>query len=200
MRDTDVAIDIETTGLSPWEHKAVTVALVGEHGDRIDVFDEPNNEERLLTTVEEYMRHTRIGTLLGWNHSEFDLPWLAVRFVLNGVDLPPFVRQTGAIGKYGKPRYDGVWYGANFHDIAYDYEQFAKDAGVKWGLKAVAKAKDMGPGIEVDFEQQTILDLTKEQRELYCVSDAQLVLGLAEQLPPTPKGQAVTLNNGFSIL
>lgn len=200
MTDLDVSMDIESTGLNPWEDRVTTVALIGEHGDRIDVFDDAENEEDVLQQVEGYMRHTRINTLLGWNHTEFDLPFLAVRFVLTGVDMPPFIRPTGEVGKYGKLRYDGAWYGAAFHDIAYDYKEYAESVGVKWGLKPVAKAKKMGPGIEVDFEHQTILDLTKEQRELYCVSDAQLVLGLAEQLPLAPKGQAVTLNEGFSIL
>lgn len=228
MIDFNVSVDIETTGLNPWEDRAVTVALVGNQGDTVEVFDEPEDEQRLLQDVEGYMRHTKIDLLVGWNHTEFDLPFLAVRFVLNGVDLPPFIRPTGEVGKYGKPRYDGMWYGASFRDIAYDYQEEAMAAGVKWSLKPFAEYKKLGKGIEVDFERDvvtgkrpcqhdtdfggnqhehdlitrrfTILDLDTEQRKLYCASDAQLTMALFQGLPEGAKGQAVLLNGGLTIL
>ena len=201
MIDFNVAMDIETTGLNPWEDRVVTVALVGNKGDTIEVFDEPEDEQKVLGAIEQYMRHTRIEQIVTWNGSEFDIPFLAVRFVLNGEDLPPFIRPTGETGKYGKPRYDGVWYGAQFLDIAYKFEEEAKSAGVRWSLKPFAEYKQLGRGIEYDFSEPfTVLDLDKGQRELYCTSDAQLVMGLFLGLQDSPEGRAVTLEGGLTIL
>lgn len=204
---TDTAMDIETTGLSPWDSRVVTVAFVSENGDHIETFDNPEDEVLLLTQVEEYVRKTRMRTLVGWNHQEFDLPFMAARFALNGVDMPPFIRATGATGKYGKPMYDGQWYGAGFRDIAYEYEVFAKKEGVKWSLIPVAQALDIGVGMHERLgfaEGATILDLTSSERELYCASDAQLTFGLYALLPqdkvPVTFGQVVLVDGGFSIL
>jgi hypothetical protein len=47
--------------------------------------------------------------------------------VLNGIDMVPFIKPSGKTGKYGKPRYEGAWYGATFDDTAYIYEKMAKD-------------------------------------------------------------------------
>lgn len=214
----DVSMDIETTGLSPWEDQAVTAAFVGSEGDSMEVFDEPDDEVALLEQIEAYMRGTQIDKLVGWNHTEFDLPFLAVRFVLNGIDLPPFLKPTDAKGKYGKPIYEGAWYGAKFHDIAYDFEKEVKDAGVRWSLKPFAEFKGLGKGMEVNFNEEvetgetvrcihdtdsqgklhpydlvtrpfTILDLDKDVRKLYCASDAQLAMGLYLELPPASKRQ-----------
>lgn len=227
MIDFNVAMDIETSGLNPWESRLVTAAFVGNQGDDVEVYDEPTNEELILTQIEQHMRQTRIEQLIGWNHTEFDLPFLAVRFVLNGIDLPPFLKPMGEVGKYGKPRYGGYWYGAKFVDVAYDYEEWAKEHGVKWGLKPVAKAKHLGGGVEIDFNKQvdgfvpcqhpkdfggtehsldpitrpfTILDLDKDERKLYCVADAQMVMALFMEPKEGPKGQAVTLEGGLTIL
>jgi DNA polymerase III epsilon subunit-like protein len=200
MGELVAGFDIETTGLNPWEDRITTMAVFGNGSGHTVVFDDVDNEDLLLQEVEQYMRTTRIDLLVGWNITEFDLPFIAVRFVLNGIDLPPFLKQTGEVGKYGKPRYDGVWYGAKFHDVAYDWEDFCKQNGIKWSLKPCAEFRGIpGSGIYPDFEHGSILDLTSEQRKLYCGRDAVLAYNLYVKKPKA-KGQAVLLDGGLSIL
>jgi hypothetical protein len=217
----DIGLDIETTGLDPWTSRIVTVAT---SSNEFMVIDEPDDEEKLLNQLEQYMRQTPISNIVTWNGTEFDLPFIATRMVLNGIDLPPLLKPTGQTGKYGKPRYDGAWYGAGFIDVAYLFEDKCKEDGVSWSLKPAAlsylgisapspdfkgKVKGTGPcehlldfggakhEYDVVYHDFTVLDMTTEERQDYCASDAMLALGLYKYLKP--KGQAV-LTEGVSIL
>lgn len=194
-----VGVDIETTGLNPWEDKVITMAMCSE--DESDVaFDDVDDERRLLMQIEEYMRQTPIDRLVGWNISEFDLPFLAVRFVLNGVDLAPFLTPSGLTGKYGKPRYTGMWYGAVYRDIAYDYEAQARGANVPWSLKPVAKSLGFDPIPSPYDEGRAVAELDRSERERYCISDARTALRLYQRLPAETKGLAVKLKESVTYL
>lgn len=197
--DFDMSIDIEATGLNPWEDRVVSIGLVDARTNAW-FYDDPDRETVILEQIEEHMRQTRIDTLVGWNNTEFDLPFLAVRMVLNGIDMVPFIKPSGLIGKYGKPRYEGAWYGATFDDTAYLWEKMAKDHGVRWSLKAFAKFMGLDV-VEMDFSTKSILDLDKEERERYCISDARLAMELWKKAKAKKvSGQAVKLEGDISFL
>lgn len=211
----DAALDIETTGLSFVDNRITTIAVVSNLGDDIAVFDNPYDEEDVLFRADRHIREGAFERIATWNGSEFDLPFIAIRKALNGrpeaggPHLRPMIELWDGqsapphiCGKYGKPRYSASWWGASLVDVAYMYEQDAKDHGTFWSLKPMAKEFKVGIELpfEVDFQTQWIMDLTVEERELYCASDAQqtlLLWGLKEE---RTKGAAVLFEGPLTIL
>jgi len=218
-----IAIDIETTGLNPWEDRVVTACIKDVGGSGLS-FDEPEDERKLLWSLGESIQSVGYGSLLiGWNHTEFDLPFLAVRYALWGIGyMGPTTKPTGKLGKYGKPTHWGDWFGAMYKDVAPDWEAYAEAQGIRWGLKPVAghlfkeqpKVVDFSRGVPTgevgpckhprDFggnEHEydpvtrpfTILDMDRQERIDYCMSDVDLVLRLYGHWshPAQVKGQAV---------
>lgn len=236
---TRAALDIETTGLNPWEDRIVTIAVVSGEGDIIEAFDSEDDESGILYDLDFYLEDSGIRSIVTWNGSEFDMPFMAVRRLLLGHSprRGMLIVPKGGVGKYGKPLYDGVWafdsgkVAVEFSDVAYEYQGYCEERGVKWGLKPLAAHFKLGHVSGVDFESDVvvgsipcvhdtdahgevhesdpvirkfgILDLTQEQRVLYCTSDAQLALALDEERtsfrPPGP-GQAVLYEGPMTIL
>lgn len=223
-----ISLDIETTGLNPWEDRVVTAAL--SDGDRFDeVFDWPDDERTLLEDLDFwfYSRPKPVHRIVTWNGSEFDLPFLACRYALNGLPQEgPTVVPSGEVGKYGKPRYKGMWNDAIELDISYRYKKVADDLGVKWSLKPVAEALGhevisfdfskkitrQGPCLHVNnsgvaehefdliYREQNILDLSSKERRMYCLSDTRTTAKLYAELVDKSKGQAVLLEGDVSLL
>lgn len=174
-------IDIETTGLNPLEDRVVTIAMAGEPGVR-EVIDMPDNERSLLWKVGELMEASgRYGNyLVGWNHTEFDLPFLAVRYALWGIGyMGPTIKPLVETGKYGKPRYTGTWRNFWYQDMAYQYETTALRLDVKWSLKPLTDALGyVGVNYDIDFDGQGVLGMSVEDRKQYCLSDVDRVMWL----------------------
>ena len=133
-----IAIDIETTGLDPWKDRVVTACIKGPRLKRS--FDEPlgtdesraglrGSERSLLWELAESLQGTEAirgddskDVLVGWNHTEFDLPFLAVRYALWGIGyMGPTTKPSGRLGKYGMPIYSGEWWGMLYWDVAYEW-------------------------------------------------------------------------------
>jgi hypothetical protein len=180
-------LDIETdtlgvNGLDPRESRVVSAALA--FSDREALVFEDADERRLLEAIGSVVR-ARSGLLVTWNGAGFDLPFLAVRSELLGLDLGlETVTDPSIPVKYAAPEGLGgpvrARWGSTAHvDISFLYKDFAADRGVSWSLKPVARALGLSP-VEVDRER--IHDLSAEQLRDYVLSDVEVTLALAARL------------------
>lgn len=178
------AFDLETTGLDPRVDRITTATLYGAglamclEAEELAIID---LLAASLARVE--------GTVIGWNSSVFDFPFLHARCVRAG--RTPFFTMTlnpDIVPKYDPlPGYEGGYDilidGAEqplaHHDIAYDFEQWAKDHGVAWSLKPVARAH----GIEmIEVDREHMERLSVPERLTYNLSDSVGTLRLGEIL------------------
>lgn len=172
-----VALDIETTGLDPGESTVIAAGLAGDGWVESCV---SRDEQQLLQWLVERVRGLHPSTtLVTWNGSEFDLPFLARRFGVLGIDSGLKLRPTGELGKYGGDLYDGEWSGLHHHDIAPDFRDAAQEAGVRWSLKPVAKEVLSVAPVEVDRRGEAMAALDKATLRLYVESDAEITYKLA---------------------
>jgi hypothetical protein len=70
-----VAFDIETTGLNPYDNKAIIVGI--KEGEKIQLYKEwdADGETRMLLSSLEHLKRTR-GTIVGFNNLKFDVPFI----------------------------------------------------------------------------------------------------------------------------
>lgn len=192
------ALDIETEtrfggGLDPLGSSVVAVALAFDDGSTA-VFDDAD-EVTLLTRVDEVLR-ARHGLLLTWNGAGFDLPFIAVRCRILGIDsvLGLQTRQDPALPvKYAPPPGLGDpvrarWHATAHVDVAHLYRPFAEEHGLQWSLKPVARYHGLDP---VEVDRTAIHELSTEELEAYVASDALVTLDLARRLPTTALLRAV---------
>lgn len=192
------ALDIETEtrfggGLDPLGSSVVAVALAFDDGN-IAVFDDAD-ETMLLVRVDEVLRSRR-GLLLTWNGAGFDLPFIAVRARILGIDanLGLLTHPDPALPvKYAPPPGLGDpvrarWHATAHVDVAHLYRRFAEANGLQWSLKPVARNHGLEP---VEVDRTAIHELTSEELEAYVASDALVTLDLARRLPVTALLRAV---------
>jgi len=192
------ALDIETEtrfggGLDPLGSAVVAVALAFEGGNTA-VFDDAD-EATLLARVDEVLR-SRHGLLLTWNGAGFDLPFIAVRARILGIDntLGLLTRQDPTLpAKYAPPPGLGDpvrarWHSTAHVDVAHLYRSFAEDHGLQWSLKPIARHHGLEP---VEVDRTAIHELSPAELEAYVASDALVTLDLARRLPMTSLLRAV---------
>lgn len=192
------ALDIETEtrfggGLDPLASSVVAVALAFDDGSTA-VFDDAD-EVALLTRVDEVLR-ARHGLLLTWNGAGFDLPFIAVRSRVLGIEsgLGLITRHDPALPvKYAPPPGLGDpvrarWYSTAHVDVAHLYRTFAEEHGLQWSLKPIARQHGLDP---VEVDRTAIHELSPEELEAYVASDALVTLDLARRLPMTSLLRAV---------
>ena len=83
---TKVYIDIETTGLDPKIDQVLMVGLLTEQGEITIITD--SDERVLLTRTIEHLKRHKPECLIGHNHINFDLPFLANRCQLHNISCP----------------------------------------------------------------------------------------------------------------
>ncbi len=180
----DIETDTVVDGLDPAVSPIVAVALSGPDLDAI--FAGP--EADLLASLDSALRELAPGIIATWNGAAFDLPFLADRAKVCGVDLglhlapdPTVVLRHGPL-----PGHDGAyratWYGHNHLDA---YRVYRGDVGrvlqVSCSLKAIARVVGLSP-VEVDRER--IHELAPDVLDAYVLSDARLARILAERRWP----------------
>ena len=192
------ALDIETEtrfggGLDPLGSSVVAVALAFDDGTTA-VFDDVD-ETVLLSRVDEALR-SRHGLLLTWNGAGFDLPFIAVRSRVLGIDTGLGLRTQTDLSlpvKYAPPAGLGGpvrarWYAADHVDVAHLYRVFAQEHGLQWGLKPIARHHGLEP---IEVNRTAIHELTPAELEAYVASDALVTMDLARLLPPAALHRAV---------
>ncbi len=174
----DIETDTSHDGLDPTVASVLTVALSGRSFDELFVGD----ERHLLQALDARLADLPPGVLATWNGAIFDLPFLADRARLLGVDLGlqlcPDRRLT--LGRAPLPghagAYRGVW-GAHVHLDT--FRLFGHQPPVPWssrrGLKRLLGLGRRTP--RIDPRQ----DLANEVMHAHPSNDARLARVLAER-------------------
>lgn len=165
------ALDIETTGLDPaLPDAAVTeVAMMGDGWTGVIAGDERTILARLATRL-----HLMTGTIVTWNGSGFDWPYLMHRASVHGIALPVHVTGERA-GKYqpGVQVAGRRWLHA---DVFTPWAAMMRGLDLPAGLKPVARLMGLDP-IELDRERMG--DYSADERAAYALSDVRCTLALA---------------------
>ncbi len=178
----DIETDTTVDGLDPRRSPIVALALSGE-GFEV-VFDDVD-ESALLRAADAAVADLAAGVLVTWNGSGFDLPFIAHRAGLLGVELGLVTEFDPTIaGRHdplpGHPgRVRGRWHGLGHLD---GYQVYRADVGqtlpVSCGLKSLARFVGL-PVVEVD--RSRIHELSVDDRRRYVASDARLARALVER-------------------
>jgi DNA polymerase elongation subunit (family B) len=165
------ALDIETTGLDPAaDDAAVTdVAFYGAGWTGCI-----SGDERTVLARTAARLAVMQGTVVTWNGSGFDWPYLLHRAAVHGINLG--ITVTGKReGKYrtGVMVTGNTWRHA---DVWVAWGPMMTGLWLPSGLKPVARLFGLDP-IEVD--RTRMADLTDDERQAYALSDVRCTLGLA---------------------
>ncbi|KYH44811.1 hypothetical protein [Branchiibius sp. NY16-3462-2] len=189
-KPTCVALDIETDtspltaaeqaaglgprGLDPGHTPVTDVAFCGMDFHEVFTGDEASVLADTMELISMLGEHEHLVT---WNGSVFDLPFLAARAAVHGVDVPyRLVLDPAIVAKYDPcPGFDGGYRalidGRDRHtDLAYVAKPFAQALGVPWSLKPFAEHCLGEPLVSVD--RSKMHELTDVQRRTYVASDA----------------------------
>jgi DNA polymerase elongation subunit (family B) len=194
IEEFNFAIDIETDnsegfGLVPERSRVTEVAIAVPTSIEADggvVFND-DSEVKLLNRMADYIADLPSGIINDWNGAFFDLPFMADRARILGIDIGLTLLPVP-----GKPKYDflpghttgytGLWLGGSGGHVSYDISkayQHLADEGVSWSLKPVAKHL----GIEmIELDRENLHKYTQAERDAYNLSDATGTLALALML------------------
>ena len=173
----DIETDTTIDGLDPANSGIVAAALTGV-GVEV-VLD--GAEAQLLADLDQTLAELRPGVIVTWNGAAFDLPFIADRARLCGVEIGLRLRADPAIPRRDplpghEGAYRGRWYGHRHID---GYQLFRADVGadagagvqLPCGLKPLARFVGL-PVVDVDRENIHQLDTHTTRR--YVTSDARL--------------------------
>ena len=183
--ETDTAVD----GLDPLVGRVLAVAVsAGDGGSGVALFDHADEPE-LLRQLYRHLATLSPGVIITWNGARFDLPYLATRASLTGVELGLHLwpDPTCRDGREALPGHTGTsrasWFG---HDHLDAYRVYRADVGpalrIGCSLKTVARLAGLAP-VEVDASR--VHDLSAAQMAAYVGSDARCTAELARRRWPT---------------
>lgn len=188
-RPTVYGLDIETDttidGLDPEVAAVVTVALSNDGFDEVFTGD----EEMILHELDARLAAVAPGVIATWNGAAFDLPFLADRAALHGINLGLRLRPDPGITLDHNPlpghrsAYRARWHQHGHVDA---YRLYRADVGpalkVSCSLKSIARLVGFTP---IDVDRTRIHDLSHEMLHAYASSDARLARVLTERRWPT---------------
>ena len=172
----DVETDTANGGLDPRQCRILAAAVAGADGVTVLT----GREAHLLAGLDGLLRSLPPGTLVTWNGSAFDLPFLADRARACGVRLglrlqldpglvsrhPPLTGHAGA--------YRARWHGHGHLDAYRAYRALVSEGSC--ALKEVAR-RDGLPVVEADPAR--VHELAPDHLRSYVARDAELALALA---------------------
>ena len=177
----DIETDTSENGLDPRVAAVVTVALAGPGYE--EVFTGP--EPQLLLELDERLAQLEPGVLATWNGAAFDLPFIADRAALCGLELGLCLRHDSSITMHRAPlpghrgAYRASWYDHGHLDA---YRLYRGDVGpalrISCSLKSIARFVGLAP---VEVDRTRIHDLSNEALHAYAASDARLARILTER-------------------
>jgi DNA polymerase elongation subunit (family B) len=180
----DIETDTSVDGLDPAVSPVVTAALSTPAGD--EVFDGAEGE--LLGALDARFGALVPGVIATWNGAVFDLPFLADRAALAGLELGLRLVPDPTVVLHREPlrghlgAYRATWHGHRHLDVYRVYRgDVGRVLGISCSLKAIARVVGLSP-VEVDRER--IHELTADRLAAYVTSDARLARILAERRTP----------------
>lgn len=170
----DIETDTRTDGLDPASSRVLAAALspAADGSDLVLTGEEPE----LLARLDAEIAELPAGVIVTWNGARFDLPFLAHRARLVGVDLGLRLRPRGVPAEDPWPPpvdgWDASW-GPHGHLDGYRLYRgdLRRVLGVSCALKAVARLVGL-PALEVDRERIHQLDVAA--LSAYVAGDARL--------------------------
>ncbi|MFL6205607.1 MAG: 3'-5' exonuclease [Acidimicrobiales bacterium] len=177
----DIETDTTENGLDPRVAAVVTVALAGPGYE--EVFTGP--EAQLLVELDARLAQLEPGVLATWNGAAFDLPFIADRAALHGLELGLLLQHDSSITMHRAPlpghrgAYRASWYDHGHMDA---YRLYRGDVGpalrISCSLKSIARFVGLAP---VEVDRTRIHDLSNEALHAYAASDARLARILTER-------------------
>jgi uncharacterized protein YprB with RNaseH-like and TPR domain len=177
----DIETDTTVDGLDPEVAAVVTVALSNDGFDEVFTGD----EDTILHDLDARLAAVAPGVIATWNGAAFDLPFLADRAALHGVNLGLRLRADPGIPLDHDPlpghraAYRARWHQHGHVDA---YRLYRADVGpalkVSCSLKSIARLVGFTP---IDVDRTRIHDLSHEMLHAYAASDARLARVLTER-------------------
>lgn len=163
----DIETDTTVDGLDPDVAPVVAVAVATADGDHVLL----GGESDVLTATDALLAEVEPGLLVTWNGARFDLPFIARRAHLLGLDLGLRLWRDPLLDA-GSDAFRGAWHR---HDHLDGYRLYRADVGrslgLPCGLKPLARLVGLDP-VEVDRSQVHTLDASTLRD--YVASDARL--------------------------
>jgi DNA polymerase elongation subunit (family B) len=177
----DIETDTTTNGLDPSVARVITVALASPGYE--ETFTGPEHE--LLFELDQRLARLEPGVIATWNGAAFDLPFLADRSALYGMQLGLRLQLDPTITLRREPlpghegAYRAAWYRHGHVDA---YRLYRGDVGpalrISCSLKSIARLVGLAP---VEVDRTKIHDLSNEALHAYAASDARLARILTER-------------------
>jgi DNA polymerase elongation subunit (family B) len=178
----DIETDTTRDGLDPAVASVRAVALSGRSFDDLFVGDEAD----LLRALDARLASLHVGVVATWNGSAFDLPFLADRARILGVDLGLKLRldRSLTLRRAPLPGHAGA-YRASWHDHGHldTYRIYGEPATAAQRLSLRSIGRFVGIGSESVHPSRTH-DLGNEALHACAPSDARLARVLAERRWP----------------
>ena len=177
----DIETDTTTNGLDPAVASIVTVALASPGFEETFV----GEEHELLAELDLRLRELEPGVIATWNGAAFDLPFIADRAALYGMQLGLRLQPDPSIPLHHEPLPGHVGsYRASWHRHGHvdAYRLYRGDVGpalrISCSLKSIARFVGLAP---VEEDRTRIHDLSNEALHAYAASDARLARVLTER-------------------
>ena len=174
-------IDIETDtghdGLDPAIAPVISVAVSARGFDDLFIGD----EAELLTALDRRLAVLPAGVLATWNGATFDLPFMADRARLLGIelDLALCPDRTLTMGRTPLPGHRGAYRGAwGQHAHLDTFRLYGDRSPARSSMRTMARLLGLGPAEGPSPGRQ---DLTNEALHANPASDARLARVLAER-------------------
>lgn len=174
----DIETDTTVDGLDALQAGIVAVALSGDDGDEVFL----GTERDILRRVDRRLAELPSGVIVTWNGRSFDLPFIAHRSQICGVDLGLWSPDPAPA--WPPPDGGARWgWGAHRHlDGLLMYRSDVRRVlDISCGLKSLALLMGLAP-VQVDYE--SLHELPDEQMAAYVASDARLARDLVRRRLP----------------
>lgn len=79
-----LVVDLSTEGLESAKHRIIGISVKSEKEEQIFAY---RDERLLLVEFWNYLKKHKFSRIVGYNSDYFDIPFLVVRSILNGVDM-----------------------------------------------------------------------------------------------------------------
>jgi hypothetical protein len=173
----DIETDTSVDGLDPTNSAIVAVAVSGPDGLEMVIDQVVGDEAAILAELDHRLAELASGVLVTWNGAAFDLPFIADRARLLGVDIGLRLRLDPTIHRREPlPGHDGAyrarWHGHRHLD---GYQLYRADVGASMHLSCGLKPLARFVGLSVvDVDREAIHRLDAETIRRYVASDARL--------------------------
>ncbi len=183
----DIETDTSTGGLDPATSSVVAVALSGDFGEEVIL----GTEAEILTRTDERIAEIGWGLLVTWNGAGFDLPFVAHRARLLGIDLRLVTTEDPLRRNRHEPDRSAVrarWAAMVHLD---GYQLYRADVGRTFGiscaLKPLARLMGLAP---VELDRTTLHTQRPEAISEYVASDARVAAELVRRRMPAALSMA----------